>query len=83
MGEPWYVYIIRCSDHSLYTGIAKDVAQRVEAHNAGTGARYTRGRGPVKVVYTEELDSKPEALRREIEIKRLRREDKEALILGD
>ena len=76
----WYLYILRCGDGTLYTGITTDVARRLEAHRQGRGAKYTRGRGPLELVYTEAQPDKSAALRREIEIKRLRREQKEALI---
>lgn len=75
----WTVYILRCGDGSLYTGITKDLAARLAAHNAGTGARYTRGRAPHVVVYNERAASKSAALRREYAIKRLSRERKLAL----
>ena len=78
----WYVYILRCGDGSLYTGISDDVPRRLAAHRAGKGAKYTRGRGPLELVYTQALPDKSAALRREAEIKRLRREEKEKLIAG-
>ena len=77
---PWYVYILRCGDNTLYTGITDDVPRRLAAHRAGKGAKYTRGRGPLELAYTEQLPDKSAALRREIEIKRLRRAEKERLI---
>lgn len=79
----WSVYMVRCSDESLYTGITKDVERRIEEHNGSNllGARYTRPRRPVKLVYREILSSRSEAAKREFEIKRLSREEKEALIL--
>jgi len=76
----WYVYILRCGDDTLYTGITDDVARRLAAHRSGRGAKYTRGRGPLELVYTEEAPDKPAALRREAAIKRLSREQKETLI---
>lgn len=76
------VYILRCADGTLYTGYAVDPAQRCAAHNAGRGARYTAGRRPVAVVYTEACASVGEALRREHALKRLSRARKEALIAG-
>ena len=76
----WYVYMLRCGDGTLYTGITDDVDRRLAAHRSGKGAKYTRGRGPLELVYTEEQPSKSAALRREVEIKKLRREQKEALI---
>ncbi len=71
MSASWTVYIVRCSDASLYTGVAKDLARRIEQHNAGTGAKYTRSRLPVTLVYSEAAADRSAALRREIEIKRL------------
>lgn len=74
------VYIVRCADGTLYTGYALDVEQRCAAHNAGRGARYTAGRRPVSVVYSEACATVGEALKREYALKRLSRADKEALI---
>jgi putative endonuclease len=68
---PWWVYVVRCADGSLYTGVARDLAARIAAHNAGRGARYTRGRGPVTLVYREGADDRASAQRREAAIKRL------------
>lgn len=81
MTEPlaWHVYIVRCADATLYTGIAKDPAARVAQHNAGRGAKYTRSRLPVKLVYREPAADRGTALRREHEIKRLPRRVKKAL----
>jgi predicted GIY-YIG superfamily endonuclease len=76
----WTVYIVRCADSSLYTGIAKNVARRIKQHNAGRGAKYTRSRLPVELVYSESADTRETALRREIEIKRLKRGEKLKLI---
>ena len=76
----WYVYILRCADDSLYTGIARDVAARLALHNAGKGAKYTRGRGPVTLVYSERAVSRSQALQREHAIKRLSVAEKRALI---
>jgi putative endonuclease len=64
-----FVYIVRCSDNTLYTGWALDVAARVKAHNAGRGARYTRARRPVRLIYSEELPTRAEAMQRERQIK--------------
>ncbi len=75
----WFVYLARCADGSLYTGIARDVAARIAAHDAGKGARYTRGRGPLTVCAVRRCRSKGEALRLEHAIKQLPRRDKEAL----
>ncbi len=77
---PWYVYILRCGDGTLYTGITDDVPRRLAAHRAGKGAKYTRGRGPLELVHTEEVPDKSAALRREIGIKKLTRQEKETLI---
>ena len=74
------VYILRCADGTLYTGYAVDLAQRCAAHNAGRGARYTAGRRPVTVVYSEPCESVSEALRREHALKKLSRAEKESLI---
>lgn len=73
---PWFVYMLRCGDGSLYTGITDDVPRRLEAHRAGKGAKYTRGRGPLELVYQEQAEDKPAALRREYAIKRLKRAEK-------
>ncbi len=67
----WHVYIIRCADGTLYTGIAKDIESRLAQHNAGQGAKYTRGRLPVRLIYHEPAANRGAALRRELEIKRL------------
>lgn len=75
-----FVYIVRCSDGTLYTGYARDPDARARAHNAGRGARYTAGRRPVEVVYVERFRSKGKALSREHQVKRLPRAGKEALI---
>ncbi|MEO7192754.1 MAG: GIY-YIG nuclease family protein [Vicinamibacterales bacterium] len=74
------VYIVRCADGTFYTGYATDPRQRVHVHNAGRGARYTRGRGPVRLVYTEFCASRGEALSREHAIKQLTRDGKRRLI---
>lgn len=76
----WYLYILRCKDNTLYTGIAVDVQARLEMHRSGKGAKYTRGRGPLELVYTEECGSHSDALKREIAVKKLPRQDKEKLI---
>ena len=68
----WNVYIVQCADGSLYTGIAKDVEHRVSMHNAGQGAKYTRGRRPVTLVYREAAADRGAALKRELAIKQLR-----------
>lgn len=76
---PWFVYLARCSDGSLYTGIARDVAARIAAHNAGKGARYTRGRGPLVVCAVRRCKTKGDALRIEHAVKQLRVPSKERL----
>lgn len=76
----WTVYILRCGDGSLYTGCTNDLPRRLAAHRSGRGAKYTRSRPPVELVYTEEVPDKSAALRREIAIKRLPRAKKLALI---
>jgi putative endonuclease len=80
----WVVYIVRCADGTLYTGIAKDVARRIEQHNSSNvlGAAYTRGRRPVALVYQEPARTRSTASRREYEIKRMSRLEKEALLLA-
>ena len=76
----WYLYILRCGDGTLYTGITTDVERRLEAHRQGRGAKYTRGRGPLELAYQEECGTHSEALKREYAIKQLSREEKENLI---
>lgn len=75
----WYVYILHCGDGTLYTGITDDVPRRLAAHRSGRGAKYTRGRGPLELVYQEELPDKSAALRREYAVKQLKRSEKLAL----
>lgn len=81
----WWIYIIRCGDGSLYTGIATDVDRRLAEHEgaAGLGARYTRGRGPLEVLYRREIGTRSEASREEWRVKKLSRRAKLALIAGD
>ncbi len=78
--ETWIVYILRCADDSLYTGITKDVDRRLEQHNAGTASRYTRSRLPVRLEYQEEQPNQSFALKRELAIKAMSRQKKESLI---
>ena len=78
----WYLYILRCGDGTLYTGITNDVEKRLAAHRAGKGAKYTRGRGPLELVYREGLPDHSTALKRECEVKALTRAEKEQLING-
>ena len=80
MANTWNLYILRCGDGTLYTGITTDVEKRLEAHRTGKGAKYTRGRGPLELVYREECGDHSAALKRELEIKKLPREDKKKLI---
>ena len=74
-----YAYMVRCADGTLYTGWTNDLKRRVAAHNAGTGAKYTRSRRPVELYYWEECSTKEEAMRREAALKRLPRSKKLAL----
>jgi putative endonuclease len=76
----WFLYIVRCADGTLYTGIARDVHARIAAHDAGKGARYTRGRGPLTLCAVRRFRSKGAALSLEHAIKQLSRSDKERLI---
>ena len=76
----WYVYMLRCRDGSLYTGYTDDVQRRLRVHNSGKGAKYTRSRLPVILVYQEELPDKSAALNGEIAIKQMRKPEKESLI---
>lgn len=76
METSWELYILRCGDGTLYTGITTDVEKRLEAHRCGKGAKYTRGRGPLELVYREECGDHSAALKREAEIKKLSREEK-------
>lgn len=76
----WTVYILRCGDGTLYTGITNDLENRLDMHRSGKGAKYTRGRGPLELVYTEECDSKSNALKRELAIKTLSRAQKLKLL---
>jgi len=79
----WYLYLIRCRDGSLYTGISTDVERRFAAHQANRGARRLRGRGPLELVYAQPLGDRSLALRVEHRIKRWRRADKERLLRGE
>ena len=76
----WYLYILRCGDGTLYTGITTDIQRRLEAHRCGKGAKYTRGRGPLELAYQEACSNHSEALKREAAVKRLSRTEKEQLI---
>lgn len=76
----WWVYLLRCRDGSLYAGCTTDLQRRLAMHNAGTGAKYTRSRRPVALVYQEPCETKSEALKRELALKRLTKAQKEALV---
>ena len=80
MDTTWYLYILRCADGSLYTGITTDVERRLEEHLSGKGAKYTRGRGPLELVYTEECGTHSLALKRELAIKAMKTTRKNDLI---
>lgn len=78
-----YTYIVRCKDNSLYCGWTNNLEKRIESHNAGTGAKYTKSRRPVELVYFETFDTKEEAMSREYAIKQLTRAEKMKLIEGE
>jgi len=78
--KPWYIYMLRCGDDTLYTGITDDIPRRLEKHACGEGAKYTRGRGPLTLCYQEQVASHSLALRREYAIKQLTRKQKLELI---
>jgi len=78
--SPWFVYLLRCGDGSLYTGITKDVNRRLKQHNAGTASRYTRTRLPVRLVYEEVHSNQSSALKQEVAIKAMTRKAKLAMI---
>ena len=80
MESTWYLYILRCGDGTLYTGITNDVEKRFAAHCAGKGAKYTRGRGPLELLYRESCADHSEALKREVDVKKLTRQQKLELI---
>ena len=77
-----YTYIVQCSDGTFYTGWTNDIEKRILTHNARKGAKYTRSRTPVKLVYLEKAETKQQAMQREAQIKRLSRYEKEQLIKG-
>lgn len=79
----YYTYILKCSDNTFYCGYTNDLSARIKTHNEGKGAKYTRGRLPAELIYFEEFETKSEALRRECEIKKLSRFEKERLILRE
>ena len=76
MEKRWQLYILRCGDGTLYTGIAVDAQKRLAMHQSGTGAKYTRGRGPLELVYRELCGTHSEALKRELRVKAMTREEK-------
>ena len=78
--QQWCVYVLRCSDRSLYCGITNDLARRIKQHNRGAGARYTRSRGPVKLVRSWPAENKSAALKAELAFKKLKRPTKLALL---
>ena len=80
MGDAHFVYVLECADGTFYTGYTTDVERRVDEHNAGEGAKYTRGRTPVELVHVESFDSKSAAMSREYEVKALSRREKERLV---
>ena len=80
MESVWYLYILRCGDGTLYTGITTDVQRRLEAHRQGKGAKYTRGRTPLELVYREECGTHSEALKRELAVKRMPKAEKQRLM---
>jgi putative endonuclease len=77
---PFYFYLARCSDDSLYAGYCVDLENREKAHNDGKGAKYTRAHGPVKIIYSEEFATRSEAMKREAEVKSFTKAKKEALV---
>lgn len=77
-----YIYIVRCSDNTYYTGYTTNVDNRIKTHNSGKGAKYTRGRLPVYLMYKEEFSEKGDALRREMQIKKMSRQNKENLFIS-
>lgn len=79
----YYIYILKCSDNTFYCGYTNDLAKRLKAHNEGKGAKYTRCRLPAELIYFEKFETKSDALRRECEIKKLKRREKERLIYGE
>ncbi len=83
MKDKHFAYIIRCSNGTLYTGYTNDLGQRVVKHNTGKGAKFTRGKGPVELIYFETFQSKSQAMVREAEIKKMTRAKKLKLICGE
>lgn len=79
----WYVYILECADQTFYTGITTDIERRLAEHEQGKGAKYTKGRSPLTLVYSEKYKNRSEATKREIEIKALPKESKIVLLTSD
>ena len=82
MDTVWYLYILRCGDGTLYTGITPNVKKRLDQHRVGKGAKYTRGRAPLELVYQESCGNHSQALKRELLVKKLTKAQKECLISG-
>ena len=80
MEKKYFVYILRCKDNTYYCGYTDDLEKRLKCHNEGKGAKYTKGRGPCELIYSEEFEKKNEAMKREYAIKQLTRKEKEELI---
>lgn len=78
----WVVYFLRCSDNSLYCGITNNIEKRIKVHNTGKGAKYTRNKLPVKLVYIQKVDNKSEALKLEYKLKKLTKKEKEKMIVS-
>ena len=83
MDKQWLLYILECKDGTLYTGITDNLQRRLDAHKSGKGAKYTKGRAPLTLRYTEQCGNHSQALRREIEIKKLTRQERIALFRRD
>ena len=79
----WFVYMLRCRDNSIYTGITNNLDKRIKAHMSGNGSKYLRGRLPVKLIYKEEFSNRSIASTRELEIKKLKKIEKELLIKSE
>jgi putative endonuclease len=80
--ELWFIYIAQCKDNTLYIGISNNVAKRIDKHNSGKGAQYTKGRTPITLLYQEKFENKSAASKREIELKSWSRQKKEQLIMN-
>ena len=76
----WFVYMLRCRDNSVYTGITNNLDKRIKAHMSGNGSKYLRGRLPVKLIYKEDFSNRSSASKREIAVKKLKKKEKELLI---